>query len=498
MGAGLARAGQRFGRDERGGILVLSAVALALLFGMMALVWDLGRAMSTATELQSFADHMALAAAAELDGRPDARIRALAAIDGLLTERQSFAAGGAQLSGADVATPVAFYRSLPADDGAPLTDLAASDAEAAFVEIVLRPRTVTNLFAGLAGAMTGTALADPLIGARALAGRSRVACDITPLMFCAPGGADYQPQPGRMLHLRTDGQWRPGELGLLEGAFDPDSACGGAGPEPTADFVRCALGLSARITQCFSEQAVTIASARQPGGLAAGLNTRFDIYQANLAAQASNPQFAPAPNVVKGLAPAGGGACIADVATARDLSVLPLGIGSVPLPRDACFDALGLCIDTGGPAGTGITALALDAYWLINHGTLRPPATTRFALYQAELADPPAADRILEAPRLETGMPACFGGGATPTPQGAERRILTAAAVDCGEPGFPFAGPVENVPVLAFVELFLTEPATVEGAGDITAAWVEELGEVAPDLPGSGAAQVHDVVQLHR
>ena len=72
-----------FKKDERGAILVFFALACAAIFLVAALTFDLGRRASTQTELQSLTDHIALAAAGELDGFPNAIIRAQNAASGL-------------------------------------------------------------------------------------------------------------------------------------------------------------------------------------------------------------------------------------------------------------------------------------------------------------------------------------------------------------------------------------------------------------------------------
>ena len=67
---------KRFVRDEDGTILVIVAMALGMILGMIALSFDLGRIAATQSEIQSYADHVALAAAGELDGENDALTRA--------------------------------------------------------------------------------------------------------------------------------------------------------------------------------------------------------------------------------------------------------------------------------------------------------------------------------------------------------------------------------------------------------------------------------------
>ena len=202
---------RHFAADERGAILALFAVAAGAIFGFLALVWDIGRTVSTATELQSFADHLALAAAGELDGEAGAIADATALVaSGDFDDVQTFASGGALLDAGDV--DLTFYASVPDDDLQPLVDVTSDDRAAFYVEVEVAPKTVTNLFAGVVGALTGTTIADGIVTARALAGRKRIACAITPLTFCAPNGPAYQPVPGRMTFLEMNARWQPGKL----------------------------------------------------------------------------------------------------------------------------------------------------------------------------------------------------------------------------------------------------------------------------------------------
>ena len=86
-----------FAKDEHGTILVFWAMSLAVMLGFVALSFDFGRIASTKSELQAFADHVALAAAGELDGQDDAITRAQAAAADMITDRQTFGAGGQTL-----------------------------------------------------------------------------------------------------------------------------------------------------------------------------------------------------------------------------------------------------------------------------------------------------------------------------------------------------------------------------------------------------------------
>ena len=151
-------------------------------------------------------------------------------------------------------------------------------------------------------------------------------------------------------------------------------------------------------------------------------------------------------------------------------------------------------------SGTGITQAELDDYWTVNHGGLRPVAATRYELYQAEVEAAPSVDRILQkVTSEETGAPICYFNGALPTAETAERRLLSAAVVDCGSnAGLPIRGLVEDVPVLDFVQLFMTEPAELSNGNNTVSIWAEEVQSLTPESDGLGNGDIRDVVQLVR
>ena len=477
---------------------MLFAVATGLIFGFLSLVWDIGRTVSAATELQSFADHLALAAAGELDGEAGAIADATAVVaSGDFNDVQTFATGGAVLDAADV--DLTFFASVPDDDSLPLFDVTDDDRRALYIEVDVAPQTVTNLFAGVVNALFGTAIADGVLTARAIAGRKRIACAITPLTFCAPDGPAYQPVPGRMIHLKMNARWQPGSFGLLANNFEPGSACGNSGTAGAA-VVGCITGITENVTRCFDPTGVTIVNTVSASQVAGGLNSRFDIYLSQLSGSSDDAKFAPAPSVVKAVADEDGDACIGDLDDVIDLSELPDDLRSVPLPRDACFEPSGTCSATGSRLGTGITAAELDAYWAVNHVGPRPAASTRYELYQEEVAAAPSDTRTLQKTTSEeTGAAICYENGTVPTTEAPARRLLSAAVIDCSPgQGLPIRGLVTDVPVLDFVQLFMTEPAELTPSGGVVSLWAEEVQTLTPRSDGLGNGDIRDVVQLVR
>ncbi|MBP9185024.1 MAG: Tad domain-containing protein, partial [Fuscovulum sp.] len=157
-------------QDERGTILVLWAVCLGVILGIVALSFDLGRASITRSELQSFADSVALAAAGELDANDDAITRATAAA-ALIADSHSFGNTDRALQGAaDYA--LTFLAALPASDAAALSDVTTDPRDAAFVRVTVTPTTVESTFGAAFAALTGNQDRDYDLGATAVAGLS--------------------------------------------------------------------------------------------------------------------------------------------------------------------------------------------------------------------------------------------------------------------------------------------------------------------------------------
>lgn len=84
----------RFWRDQRGVALILVSIMLPAIIGFSLLAIDMSRMNNLHNDLQKGTDALALAAAAELNGRSDAWTRAQNALDNLIVNDTRFSNGG--------------------------------------------------------------------------------------------------------------------------------------------------------------------------------------------------------------------------------------------------------------------------------------------------------------------------------------------------------------------------------------------------------------------
>jgi Flp pilus assembly protein TadG len=493
---------RRFAGDERGTIAILWAMMLVAVLGFVALIFDIGRMGVLQSDLQSFADNVALAAAGELDGRADAIDRADAAAADLIRERSIFADNA--LAEDQVAFEVFYHATLPASDltpmGTPLDRAAATTpARAAFAEVTVTPRRITLQFASaLAGLLGQQGLVQPFVRATAVAGRSMEACDISPLMFCLPN-ADYGRTPsaviGNMIRLRSGGNgalWGPGNFGFVDiSNADTGGICAGQG-----NIERCQMAAEITISQCYSQRGVDLETG-QRNGLRNHINVRFDRYTSPLSN--NEPIYPAAPNVVTG-----------DPRTNPELCTAnpnpPPGTRPESLPRDRCF-ATGTC----SPPRVGNGDFDMTTYMAVNHGggahleaynSVVPPglSNTRYATYLREIAysrdaaaNPAGGALNPPATLSENGLPRCTPHVST----NPERRVVIAAGIDCAANNI--RGAQRNVPVERYFRLFMTEPVGGAGGNDVD-IWAEVIGVEALDgYTSAGTGGIfRDVIQLYR
>ncbi|MFN0114972.1 MAG: pilus assembly protein TadG-related protein [Paracoccaceae bacterium] len=482
---------RRFGRDDEGAILVFWAVALAVMLGIVALSFDVGRMAATQSELQSYADHVALAAAAELDGKSDAITRANAAAANLIADWQTYGAGGNALAGVGSYT-LEFFDRLPAQDSAAMSaGLTTNAAKAAYARVTIAPRAVDFSFGDAFFALSGNAPTANTVGATAVAGYTQYACDIAPMMFCIPNSsfnADAPGTKGRMIRLRAGGQgaaWGPGDFGFLQPSslsIDAQGNCAGA--NGTGPQLRCALGAVSRITQCVPIRGVDIEPGQKVGITNAALNTRFDMWSGAMQNSRTDPIYAPAPNVIKGIRPRNGNCNWNNTQPTTDTAAMP---------RDTCMIS-GSC----APYGDGNWSAGRTTYVSRNYGGAdpHPAAPTRYDYYLAEIAahGGGASSAAILTGRSETGRPMCTANQ-SPDP---ERRILIVAGIDCAANSI--RGSASGVPVHQFVKMFITEPVVDNGSGPNSLDIYAEIVGSADTNGGAGttAGIVRDVVQLYR
>jgi hypothetical protein len=483
-----------YAQGEDGAVLVLVALFLAVAFGFLALAVDFGRVASTQSDMQSYADQVALAAAAELDGRPDAITRAQSAADRLISDWATYASSDRRLRGsADYR--LTFLRTLPGDDRAAATATTADGRLARYVQVQANQATVPTPFAAVAAAIRGAAGTQDssTVAAVAVAGTASYACDVTPLMFCVPNSAwRAENNIGRQIQLRSGGQgaaWGPGNFGFLDPtslAIDPNGPCAS---ETGAQLYLCLIGAERAVTTCIRTDQGLNTLTGQRNGLANGFNTRFDIYRSTMGGADDNPAYRPAPNTVQGTLPRrnGGGNSPRPACRGNNVDVSD----AMALPRDTC-------ITTGSCGRFGNGNWNRTAYVAMNHNGSYPsgtsPSSTRYAVYLAEIAAARSRTPPNNVPlpgKQETGAPTCHALGASTD---TARRNLIAAAVDCTANNIQ--GNTSGVVPLEYVELFLTEP--VGTTGNDTNIFVEVIGGAGGFGSGASVGAYRDIVQLYR
>lgn len=477
----------RFAVSEDGAMLVFWGVTFVAILGIVAMSFDMGRIAITRTELQSYADHVALAAAGELDGQPDAIDRATAAAANLVADRKTYGSGDDALQGATDYT-LTFLSDLPSSDTVATTAVTTDPAEAFYARVVVDSSEVELTFAASFSALSGAASPDNQANASAIAGYTQYACDVTPLMFCLPNaGYEADANIGKMIRLRSGGNgaaWGPGDFGFLDPnkiKVDPAGPCAGLSG---GNLDRCLLAAEGQITQCFNQRGVDLEPGQKVGIMDAVFNVRFDIYKSTMNGKKNDPDYPPAPNVVKGIVPKGGGSCIG-----QNEEVSPDSVG---MPRDDCFGTGGC-----GRYGDGDWSTGRIDYVNINYGGVdpHPGAGTRYQYYLDEIAaagGPGSSTEILSG-LSETGRPECSSNQSNDP----DRRVVIAAGIDCATYGIN--GAATNVPVEEFFKIFLTEPVGDDGSSPPTVdIWGEIIGSAGGGGAGGSGGVFRDVVQLYR
>jgi Flp pilus assembly protein TadG len=444
---------REFWNDQRGIAMILVAIMLPVLIGFALLAVDMSRATGLHHDLQKSVDALALAAAAELDGNPDAITRAGRAVTTLLANRTRFSTlGDHEIAPADVTAT--YLTGIPASDSISLTaagvdstgkNWASTDPKLVkFAEVTVNASGTTTDGAGAFETIFPVSFSSRNkmdMRPQAVAGFTNALCQFTPMFICNPytslgalqTAVSGTSKPMILLKEQTGGnnaQYLPGNYGFLS--------------SPEGDKSTATLTEMFAVTNppaCYGQTGVTT----RPGNIPpvdAGINTRFDLYD-NSGPYKTDPTVnPPAPNVRKGMVVSNAGKknCAYSAPNSGQTN------NYMALPHDT-----GCCAQAGVP-GSGLWNFS--GYWSVNHGNASTSGVltacganpSRYCVYKYEINNP-----TLKSGQEKTA-PQC-----NTTTEGADRRLLYVAIVDCVNN--TVKGGSQTLPVQAFASMFVTEPA---------------------------------------
>ncbi len=495
---------------ESGAVAVWLAGTLAVMIGIIALSFDLGRSATTDTELKWASDAAALAGARQLDGMAGARDRARLAATGALTGSGVGLTANVDTFDADAdaveVINVKFLTSLGPGEGTAGDVEATTDENAHFIQVVVEQSTVGNLFIQVVGGPDTTVLQ-----ASSVAGYGAALCNIPPLMLCnpdeTPTNTDVNLTPGMGILVKDGGGnkafWGPGNYALLE-----------IPGLPGVNNIREAFASLGGSPVCFDNLVTT--EPGNPVAVNAGINVRLDMYKGVTSGLKNDSNYYPAKNVVKGLGYGrGGGATQCDPKTTNFNTWSgpgdPNGAEILQYPRDNCFY-------NGSCARFGDGQWSKADYCTVNYGNSNciPPGSgtpiasptgkeiaTRYGFYRAEVESGNVPEQIEDVTDL------CYTAdswddlpigtdvreeGFDMTANGPDRRVLVSAVVNCEQQkALGNLNGKKTVPVASWVLMFMTEAAGQYG--DQQELFLEVIREI--DL-GQDDAVAHEIVQLYR
>ncbi len=485
---GSGAAARRFSDDDRGAMTIFMLLMAVLLIGMLGLVVDSSRSFIAHSNMQNYVDDVALAAANELNGEPDAIQRAKDVVaTSLLDKGTSVETAGGEIFSLDwmlflSEAPKTTTSALSYDDFA---DIVTDDPElATHVLLMSEPRDVPWSALGIINFFQPPAADYEAYTVQTWAAATLVhdqSCAQPLLSVCLPAGVDpgtFDPGSQMQLTKNRDGNWQAGEYGIISNIPDDDQDTCAA--YTGVDQLECLLAIDTHMTECgpttvdFEGDSTTVTAVTAPDGnvitvhddsinVHEALNTRFGIFDPNSAGYESSDRVSIDTNHISGEP----FSCTGEVA---DLSS-----ETQSLPRDECL-ADGSC----GFMSDAVSRAELEAYWELAHGGSLPavdwqgnPFETRYDVYRHEIAsglvDPEGGSSY--GPRAE-----CHAANAA-TDTKANRRVFEVAFVDCSGMG---AVAQTEADVEAYAEVFLSEPA------ESTEYFVADFDHVIDITPNDG------------
>ncbi len=445
----------RFAAAERGALSLFMLVMSILLFAILGLMIDAGRSYVAHTRMQDFVDDVAIAAANELDRRPDAIERARAVIAAELVD-----AGGGTAE--DFAVDRVWFLSGPpesADSRLERADFAhlVTDDPAAATHVLLtaEPRAVDwglLSFLTLSKAPRGPGEAFSIETWAAATLVQDRDCVAPRLAVCLPVGDDLaRLAPGSQMRLvkHRGGRWEPAQYGLPSDLAD--DAAGSCAALSGAERLECLLAIDAPERACGPrtisfegdpQETVTVEGrqvARDTVAVHRAFNTRFGLFPGE-AAHLAIPGVSIDTNH------------IARRPFLCDGTVAEVSAETQGPPRAPCL-ADGSC----GSVAPPVTRAELEAYWDKAHGGPLPadpegrPLATRYAVYLHEIRE-----RLLdpEGGRATGPRAQCHPARAAEDTR-ANRRLFEIAMVDCaGREGLRQTA----LRIERYYDVFLTEP----------------------------------------
>lgn len=507
---------REFAADDRGMVMIMVSIMLPVLIGFTLLVIDMSRAHNLHNDLQKGADAIAIAAAAELNGRPDAWLRAERALRYIVANDSRFAdwANLADLDNGNVENGTTqcrtggdfswcFLATLPASDATAITsaNYAATPQATRFIRVQVNEPSTAGVFTFRAifpaSFLGGTNSFN--FGAVAVAGFTSSVCDFTPVFICNPyedpsaaGGYTLEQAVAstalrrRQIELRKVGQGAaagPGNFGFLE----PPAGVGN-GAQALAQTIATSEPLG-----CYAADGVTTKTGQNAGPVQDAFNVRFGIRPNGN--HFSSAEYGPAANVRKGAVSSSNGNGNGNGNSCPSYGDLTFnGAGNMGLPRDATWPYM------NGRMGAGdYPLLGAGGYWETNFGSASYPSSwdtttpTRYQVYRYEIENGLVSQASAGG---ETGTPPSSCGAPVTA---IDRRILYGAILNCQAleaAGNALNGHSENLPVEVFASFFLTEP--VASPSEDASVMVELV-----DITGRGGLGtldnfLRDEAQLYR